>query len=136
MPLVGIKDTDADGTRLLKKCDISEVVLNVAAIFLRCHTKLLPEYIVHVCLAGEATLYRDVSQRHLGLSQQLLRNAEPPLQHISVRRQPSRCTKHAKEMRSTVVTLLRERRKRKFCIQFGLDPIPYSAKDPWWQGFG
>ncbi len=29
-----------------------------------------------------------------------------------------------------------EGRKREFCIQFGLDPIPYSAENPWWQGLG
>src|SRR5258706_15012356 len=79
------KDTEADGTRLLNKCDISEVVLNVAAIFLRCHTKLLPEDIVHVCLAGETTLKGDVNQRDLGLPQQLLRSAEPHLQYVLVR---------------------------------------------------
>jgi hypothetical protein len=49
------KDTDADGTRRLKKCDILEVVLNVAAMFLRCNTKPLPEDFVHVRLAGETT---------------------------------------------------------------------------------
>jgi hypothetical protein len=41
-----LKDTDADRTRLLKKRDISEFVLNVAAILLRCNTKPLPEHIV------------------------------------------------------------------------------------------
>ena len=47
---------------------ISEVVLNVAAIFERCNTKPLPEDIVHVCLAGETTSQGDINQQHLGLS--------------------------------------------------------------------
>ena len=51
----GFKGTDAAGTRLLKKCDSSEFVLNAAAILLRCNSKLLPEDIGHVCLAVETT---------------------------------------------------------------------------------
>jgi hypothetical protein len=74
-----LKDTDAVRSRRLKKCDISEVVLNVAAILLRCNTKPLPEHIVHVCLARETTLEGDISEQHGGLSKQLLRSAEPSL---------------------------------------------------------
>jgi hypothetical protein len=51
----GFKGTDAAGTRLLKNCDSLEFVLNAAAILLRCNSKLLPEDIGQVCLAGETT---------------------------------------------------------------------------------
>ena len=61
------------------------MVLEIAPVFLRCNTKLLPEDIGHVCLAGETTLKCDVNQRDIGLPQQLLRSAEPHLQYISVR---------------------------------------------------
>jgi hypothetical protein len=111
------------------KHGVSEIALDVAAVFLRCNTKLLPEYIVHVCLAGETTPKRDVSERHLGLPQQLLRSAKPPLQHVLVRRQPSGCTKHAKEVGSAIAALSRQRSKRKVCVQFGIDPIPYSPEN-------
>jgi hypothetical protein len=59
--------------------EYEERVLEIAPVFLRCNTKLFPENIGHVCLAGETTLKRDVSQRYLGLPQQLLRSAEPHL---------------------------------------------------------
>jgi hypothetical protein len=59
---------EAGGACLLKKYNISEVMLNVAAIFEWCNTEPLSEHIVHVCLAGEATRECDISQQHPGLS--------------------------------------------------------------------
>ena len=64
--------------------EYEERALEIAPVSLRCNTKLLPEDIGHVCLAGETAPIRDVGQRHLGLSQQPLGSAEPHLQYVSV----------------------------------------------------
>ena len=60
--------SEAEIIRLQTQAKISDVVLNVAAIFEWCNTKPLSENIVHVCLAGETTLVGDVNQQHLGLT--------------------------------------------------------------------